>query len=137
MNKIDSSILKHAHTEGVVQRSIDSVNTNGVGAQFLKKRNVTLAASFVGKRIGVSSSGARVGVHILLVCDTANEEFGTVLVEEMGALIGESVCISTPFTCISHIQIDIHGTYLDDNRREISSGSRRGEKGAGQCCSSR
>lgn len=56
----------------------------------MKNRNVTLATSFICKGIGKSSVGSSVGVHVLLVCYTTNEEFGTILVEEVRALIYES-----------------------------------------------
>lgn len=73
----------------MVQRSIDSVNTNNIGAKFLENRNITLAASFVCEGIGESSIGSGVGVNVLLICYTTDEEFGTVLIEEMGSLVHE------------------------------------------------
>ena len=88
MNEVNSSFIEQAHASRVVQRSVDSINTDNICAKLLKERNITLASSFVGKRIceGGCARCGTVGADILLICDTADEEFGTVLVEEMRSL---------------------------------------------------
>jgi hypothetical protein len=77
----------------VVQRRVDSINTDDICAELLEKRDITLASSFVCERIceGGCARRSAVGADILLICNTADEEFGTVLVEEMRPL---TACIS-------------------------------------------
>ena len=77
----------------MVQRSVDSINTDNICAKLLKERNITLASSFVCERVceGGRARRCAVGADILLICDAADEEFCTVLVEEVGSL---EVCVS-------------------------------------------
>jgi hypothetical protein len=73
----------------VIQRCVDSINPDDICAKLLEERDITLATSFVCEGIceGGCARCGTVGADILLICYTADEEFGTVLVEEVRALI--------------------------------------------------
>jgi hypothetical protein len=73
----------------MVLGGIDSIGTDDVGTQLLQVGNVTLAAVNIGQRIGVVGvlGSCAVGLVLLLVGNTANEEFCSVVeVEELVAL---------------------------------------------------
>jgi hypothetical protein len=93
LDKVDSGIVEELHASIVVLGGIDSINTNGVDTKLLEQWHITSAACLVGERIGeriwlaTSSCSCTVcGDEILLICNTLDEELGTVLVEEVGAL---------------------------------------------------
>jgi hypothetical protein len=73
----------------MIQRCVDSINTDNICAKLLEERDITLATSFICERIceGGRARCGTVGADILLICDTADEEFGTVLVEEVRPLV--------------------------------------------------
>lgn len=50
---VDASICEHVHTGIVVLGRVDGVDTDSVGAQSLKVRNITCASRFVGQGVGV------------------------------------------------------------------------------------
>ena len=89
MNEVNSCRVKQAHASRVVQSCVDSINTDNICAKLLEERDITLASSFVCERIceGRCARCGTVGADILLIRDTADEEFSTVLVEEMRALV--------------------------------------------------
>jgi hypothetical protein len=100
LDHVNASIVEQLHASIVVLGGIDGINSNGVHAQLLDERNISLAASFIRKRVDVrlwlssSSSTATGGDVILLICDTLDEELGTILVKEVGALEWFTVSLS-------------------------------------------
>lgn len=69
---VDASVGKQRHALVVVSIGVDGVDTDGVGAELLEVRNVTLAARRVGERVGVRRRRVAAS-DVLLVCDTTDE----------------------------------------------------------------
>lgn len=89
MDEVNSGGVEQSHANRVVQRCVDGINTDNIRAKFLEEWNITLASCFICERI-CESGCARyrtAGADILLICDTADEEFGAVLVEEVRSLV--------------------------------------------------
>ena len=88
LNEVNPGRVEHAHASGVVQRSINGINADDICTKLLEERDVALASGFVCEGVckGCCARECTAGSNILLICDTTDEELGTVLVEEVRSL---------------------------------------------------